>query len=133
MFDITDQKVVLRLQGDRCRPARRFGKVNRLGHVPAQKIGKAVMRNFAKGYRIIKKSQTFLQRGQRVPAMKLVKVDLINPKPGQRPVQRPHQMPPRIAKVIWPVTHRKPTLGCDYQMLCVGGMPCQPTPDDAFR
>ena len=133
MFDIAHQQVVLWLQCHRRGKACGARQMHRLGHLPAEKVGKAVMGDLACAGGTIQKPQGFLQWRQGIPAMQLIQVDLPHPQPRQRAIQRPHQMAAGIAKIVRALAHRKAAFGGNHQPGSFGPVRRQPAPDDPFR
>src|SRR4029450_3603355 len=90
-LDLADQQAVLRLQGDRRGQAELAREVHRLGELPAGEVGEAVVAALALPAEAAQRAQGLVERGDRVPGVRLVEVDAVQAEPGQRRVERAGQ------------------------------------------
>ena len=107
--------------------------VDRLGHLPAEVVGEAVVGDLAGAHRVVEEAQRLLDRRQRVPGVHLVEVDPLDPEPPERGVERVAEMPARGAEVVRPLPHREARLGRHHHLPRLGRVRLQPAPDDLLR
>ena len=82
-LDLADQQAVLRLQADRRRPGRaRRARSYRLGQLPAGEVGETVVADLAGPDEAVEGPQGLLERGQRIPRVRLIEVDGVRRRAG---------------------------------------------------
>ncbi len=96
--------------------------------MPAEEIGEAIIGNLSVTNGVIKEAQRLLERGQSVPGVHLVEVDLFHAEPPQRSIECIGQVLAGEAQVVGTVAHREATLGGDDEVAQL--LALEPAPDD---
>jgi hypothetical protein len=107
--------------------------MRRLGDLPPQVVGEAVVGDLAGGHGVVEEAQGLLDGGDGVPGVHLVEVDVLDAQAPQRGVQGSPEVPPREPDVVGALTHGEPALGGENQLRRVGGVVGQPAADDLLR
>ena len=123
----------MRLQRHRRRKALRLGDFGRLGDLPAEIVGKAVVGNLAGPDGVVEEPQRLLDRGQRVPGVHLVEIDPLDPEALQRRLERRRQVLARQPDVVGPRAHREPRLGGNHHLRRFRRPGFEPPPDNGLR
>jgi hypothetical protein len=132
-LDAALQQVVLRLQRhDRCQ-AELLGQQRGLLQLPADEVADSDVLDLARADRIVEEPQRLLDRGQRVPGVRLVQVDGLDAEPPQARVQCLGQADPGQSDVVRPVTSGEAALGGDHHLVTGSRPGREPAPDAPLR
>ncbi|CAH0326941.1 hypothetical protein SRABI128_05662 [Microbacterium sp. Bi128] len=132
-LDLTDQQAVLRLKRHRGTPAMCLRHMDRLGQLPAQEVGEAVVGDFAAGDGVVQEPEGLLEGRNRVPRVQLVEIDLFYAEPAQRVIECPDKVPAGGSDVVGGLAHREAALRGHHRPVPDLGPVRQPPADDFLR
>src|SRR3954469_8837416 len=88
-LDVTDQEVVLGLQRHDRGQSPELGEQRGLLQLPADEVADSRVPDLAGPYGVVEEAERLLERGQRIPGVRLVQVDRVDLQAAPARVQRP--------------------------------------------